>query len=259
MAQRLVRAKSKIRTAGIPFRVPADAMLPDRLAAALRVIYLIFNEGYAVEPGLVARPARPLQRGDPAREAPVRADARRARGVRPAGADAAAGLPPRRAPLARRRARAARRPGPRPLGRARDRRGPADARPRRGVPRAPGSTSSRRRSPPATPRARTRRPSPRPTRRCCGSTASPVARLNHAAAVALAGDVEEGLRLIDAIDGLGRVPALPLGQGRSAAAARPLRGGARRLPRARSSSPTTGPSGGSSRDAWARLAADAPE
>src|SRR3954462_1480830 len=53
LAQRIVRAKSKIKAAKIPYQVPTRAELPDRLATVLHVIYLVFNEGYSASSGAV--------------------------------------------------------------------------------------------------------------------------------------------------------------------------------------------------------------
>ena len=187
MAKRLVRAKTKIKAAGIPFRVPPAHLLPDRLAAVLAVVYLIFNEGYG-------------GRGDLATEA-IRLGRALAE-LMPDEPEVHGLLALMLINDARRDARFAdgavvllRRPGPLALGHRPDRRREGGARPRARARRARAVRRCRRRSRRCTSTSRrTGRSSPRST---ASSRASRARRSSSSTAprpLAEAGEVEHGAR-----------------------------------------------------------------
>ena len=112
LAQRLVRAKRKIRDAGIPYRVPPAHLLPSASTPCSRSLYLVFNEGYAATSGEAWSGASSATRRSGSAALLAELHARRAGGARAARADAAPRRAARGAASTPRRPGAARRPGP---------------------------------------------------------------------------------------------------------------------------------------------------
>ncbi len=203
LAQRIVRAKAKIRDAGIPYQVPGPAELPERLDTVLQVVYLVFNEGYSASSG------DSLTRADLSGEA-IRL-ARLLHGLLPE--PEVAGLLALMLLHESRRAARTTRDGDLILledqdrsrwNRDADRGGDRAGRGRARLRAASARTRCRRRSPRSTPRQPT---SPPPTGRrswrcttcCMQMTPSPIVELNRAVAVAMRDGPAAGLALVDAI------------------------------------------------------------